>query len=149
AAAAGNPALPVGFGERDLPLIGRRERLRSVPQRRQPDIAHGLPGVCACLPYLRHAAWSRPQAHEREPFRPAQHRAIRSAGWWEAVSVTWSPAATPGRRPRPGTVFSWPAERRLTPPVSCMPAFWARHRRCATTGERGRWGRFPPEGGWA
>jgi|SRR5262245_3235223 len=25
--------------------------------------------------------------------------AIRSAGWWEAVTVTWSPAATPGHRP--------------------------------------------------
>jgi len=25
--------------------------------------------------------------------------AIRSVGWWEAVTVTWSPAATPGRRP--------------------------------------------------
>jgi hypothetical protein len=24
--------------------------------------------------------------------------AIRSTGWWEAVTVTWSPAATPGRR---------------------------------------------------
>jgi hypothetical protein len=23
--------------------------------------------------------------------------AIRSQGWWEAVTVTWSPAATPGR----------------------------------------------------
>ena len=26
--------------------------------------------------------------------------AIRNAGWWEAVTVTWSPAATPGHRPR-------------------------------------------------
>lgn len=25
--------------------------------------------------------------------------AIRSAGWWEAVTVTWSPAPAPGRRP--------------------------------------------------
>ena len=25
--------------------------------------------------------------------------AIRSAGWWEAVTVTWSPAAPPGHRP--------------------------------------------------
>jgi hypothetical protein len=25
--------------------------------------------------------------------------AIRSAGWWEAVTVTWSPAAAPGHRP--------------------------------------------------
>lgn len=26
--------------------------------------------------------------------------AIRSAGWWEAVTVTWSPAAAPAQRPR-------------------------------------------------
>jgi hypothetical protein len=25
--------------------------------------------------------------------------AIRSAGWWESVTVTWSPAPTPARRP--------------------------------------------------
>ena len=25
--------------------------------------------------------------------------AIRSAGWWETVTVTWSPTATPGRPP--------------------------------------------------
>ena len=25
--------------------------------------------------------------------------AIRSAGWWESVTVTWSPAPAPGRRP--------------------------------------------------
>jgi hypothetical protein len=27
-----------------------------------------------------------------------QAGAVRSAGWWEAVTVTWSPAAAPGRR---------------------------------------------------
>jgi hypothetical protein len=25
--------------------------------------------------------------------------AIRGAGWWESVTVTWSPAPAPGRRP--------------------------------------------------
>jgi hypothetical protein len=25
--------------------------------------------------------------------------AIRSAGWWESVTITWSPASAPGRRP--------------------------------------------------
>ena len=27
--------------------------------------------------------------------------AIRSAGWWESVTVTWSPAPAPERRPAP------------------------------------------------
>jgi hypothetical protein len=31
--------------------------------------------------------------------REEESGAVRSAGWWEAVSVTWSPAATPGHRP--------------------------------------------------
>ncbi|HYZ57131.1 MAG TPA: hypothetical protein VE733_27020 [Streptosporangiaceae bacterium] len=31
--------------------------------------------------------------------REEQAGAIRSAGWWESVTVTWSPAATPPRRP--------------------------------------------------
>ena len=25
--------------------------------------------------------------------------AIRSVGWWESVTITWSPAPTPGRQP--------------------------------------------------
>jgi hypothetical protein len=25
--------------------------------------------------------------------------AIRSSGWWESVTITWSPAPAPGRRP--------------------------------------------------
>jgi hypothetical protein len=32
--------------------------------------------------------------------RDEEAGAVRSAGWWEAVSVTWSPVATPGHRPR-------------------------------------------------
>lgn len=32
--------------------------------------------------------------------REEESGAVRSAGWWEAVTVTWSPAATPGHRPR-------------------------------------------------
>jgi hypothetical protein len=32
--------------------------------------------------------------------REEESGAVRSAGWWEAVSVTWSPAAAPGHRPR-------------------------------------------------
>jgi hypothetical protein len=31
--------------------------------------------------------------------REEESGAVRSAGWWEAVSVTWSPAAAPGHRP--------------------------------------------------
>jgi hypothetical protein len=31
--------------------------------------------------------------------REEESGAVRSAGWWETVSVTWSPAATPGHRP--------------------------------------------------
>jgi hypothetical protein len=31
--------------------------------------------------------------------REEQAGAVRSAEWWEAVTVTWSPAAAPGRRP--------------------------------------------------
>ena len=27
--------------------------------------------------------------------------AVRSAGWWESVTVTWSPAPAPGRSPAP------------------------------------------------
>jgi hypothetical protein len=32
--------------------------------------------------------------------REEQAGAIRSAGWWESVTVTWSPAPEAGRRPR-------------------------------------------------
>ena len=49
-----------------------------------------------------HGSW--PLLEQRVQFaRGHWHReeeagAIRSAGWWEAVTVTWSPAAAPGRR---------------------------------------------------
>jgi hypothetical protein len=48
---------------------------------------------------------SRPLLEQRVQFarghwqREEQAGAVRSAGWWEAVTVTWSPAAAPGRRP--------------------------------------------------
>ena len=62
---------------------------------------------------------SSPAGHWR---REEQASAIRSAGWWEAVRGTWSPAATPERRPgcgvapwrprwtpsRPRSLSSWP-----------------------------------------
>jgi hypothetical protein len=31
--------------------------------------------------------------------REEQAGAVRSAGWWESVTITWSPAAAPARRP--------------------------------------------------
>jgi hypothetical protein len=37
---------------------------------------------------LSHGHWRREDA-----------AGIRSAGWWESVTVTWSPASAPGRRP--------------------------------------------------
>jgi hypothetical protein len=36
----------------------------------------------------------------RGHWRQEQAGAIRSAGWWESVTVTWSPAAAPERGPR-------------------------------------------------
>jgi hypothetical protein len=52
------------------------------------------------------AGGSRPLLQQRVEFarghwrREEESGAVRSAGWWEAVSVTWSPAGTPGHRPR-------------------------------------------------
>src|SRR5215475_5032974 len=51
--------------------------------------------------------------------------AIRSAGWWEAVTVTWSPTAPPGHRPplwqRAPTVDT------IVPSVAELLAASARH----------------------
>jgi hypothetical protein len=53
--------------------------------------------------------------------------AIRSAGWWEAVTVTWSPAATPGHRPRLWHRALAAAVDTIAPSVAELVAASARH----------------------
>src|SRR5215471_14341381 len=53
--------------------------------------------------------------------------AIRSAGWWEAVTVTWSPAATPGHRPHLWHRALAAAVDTIAPSVAELVAAGARH----------------------
>ena len=53
--------------------------------------------------------------------------AIRSAGWWEAVTVTWSPAATPGRPPPLWQRALAAAVDTIAPSVAELAATGARH----------------------
>ncbi len=53
--------------------------------------------------------------------------AIRSVGWWEAVTVTWSPAATPGHRPSLWHRALAAAVDTITPSVAELVAAAARH----------------------
>lgn len=50
---------------------------------------HNPPGWWAQQVHLSRGHWRREDAGG----------AIRTTGWWEAVTVTWSPAPVPGRRP--------------------------------------------------
>jgi hypothetical protein len=53
--------------------------------------------------------------------------AIRSAGWWEAVTVTWSPPAAPGpSRPRWHRALAAAVDT-IAPPVAELVAAGARH----------------------
>jgi hypothetical protein len=52
---------------------------------------------------------------------------IRSAGWWEAVTVTWSPAATPERRPPLWQRTVAAALDTIAPSVTELVAAGARH----------------------
>ena len=53
--------------------------------------------------------------------------AIRSAGWWEAVTVTWSPAATPGHRPPLWHRALAAAVDTIAPSIAELVAAGARH----------------------
>ena len=53
--------------------------------------------------------------------------AIRSVGWWEAVTVTWSPAAVPGHRPRLWHRALAAAVDTIAPSVAELVAASARH----------------------
>ena len=53
--------------------------------------------------------------------------AIRSAGWWEAVTVTWSPAAVPGHLPRLWHRALAAAVDTIAPSVAELMAASARH----------------------
>ncbi len=53
--------------------------------------------------------------------------AIRSAEWWEAVTVTWSPAATPGHRPPLWHRALAAAVDTIVPSVAELVAASARH----------------------
>jgi hypothetical protein len=51
------------------------------------------------LPHDNHELWPRQVQLSREHWRREDAAgAIRSAGWWESVTVTWSPAPAPDRR---------------------------------------------------
>jgi len=52
--------------------------------------------------------------------REEQAGAIRSAGWWESVTVTWSPAATPPSRfPRLHRALATTLETLAPPAPAC------------------------------
>jgi hypothetical protein len=52
------------------------------------------------LPRDNQGLWQREVQLSRGHWRREDAAgAIRSAGWWESVTVTWSPAPAPGRRP--------------------------------------------------
>src|SRR6266699_5746858 len=53
--------------------------------------------------------------------------AIRSAGWWEAVTVTWSPAAAPGHRPPLWHRALAAAVDTIAPSIAELVAASARH----------------------
>jgi hypothetical protein len=51
-------------------------------------------------PHENHGLWRRQVQLSRGHWRREEASgAIRSAGWWESVTITWSPAPAPWRRP--------------------------------------------------
>jgi hypothetical protein len=78
-----------------------------------------------------HGSW--PLLEQRVQFaRGHWHReeeagAIRSAGWWEAVTVTWTPTAAPGRRPRIWHQALATAVDTVTPAIAELVVASARH----------------------
>src|SRR6516162_2091298 len=51
------------------------------------------------LPRDNQGLWQQVQLSRGHWRREDAAGAIRSAGWWESVTVTWSPAPVPDRRP--------------------------------------------------
>jgi hypothetical protein len=51
------------------------------------------------LPRDNRGRWQQVQLSRGHWRREDAAGAIRSAGWWESVTVTWSPAPAPDRRP--------------------------------------------------
>ena len=51
------------------------------------------------LPRDNQGRWQQVQLSQGHWRREDAAGAIRSAGWWESVTVTWSPAPAPDRRP--------------------------------------------------
>ena len=51
------------------------------------------------LPRDNQGLWQQVQLSRGHWEREDAAGAIRSAGWWESVTVTWSPAPAPDRRP--------------------------------------------------
>jgi hypothetical protein len=51
------------------------------------------------LPRDNQGLWQQVQLSRGHWRREDAAGAIRSAGWWESVTVTWSPAPAPDRRP--------------------------------------------------
>ena len=51
------------------------------------------------LPRDNQGRWQQVQLSRGHWRREDAAGAIRSAGWWESVTVTWSPAPAPDRRP--------------------------------------------------
>ena len=51
------------------------------------------------LPHDNQGLWQQVQLSRGHWRHQDASGAIRSAGWWESVTVTWSPAPAPARRP--------------------------------------------------
>ena len=81
-----------------LPLEGHAPAVTKDTSRRT---MWGMRDASAhSLPRDNQRLWQRQVQLSRGHWRREDAAgAIRSAGWWESVTVTWSPAPAPGRRP--------------------------------------------------
>jgi hypothetical protein len=81
-----------------LPLEGHAPAVTKDTSRRT---MRGMPDASAhSLPRDHQRLWQRQVQLSRGHWRREDAAgAIRSAGWWESVTVTWSPAPAPRRRP--------------------------------------------------
>ena len=82
-------------------VTSAEDRASLVTKDRSP--AHNVPMRDASghsLPRDYQGPWPRQVHLSRGHWRHEDAEgAIRGAGWWESVTVTWSPAPAPGRRP--------------------------------------------------
>ncbi len=100
--AADGLGCPVTWGSRAAyPCILSRDHAFGGDEGQKPTHNVGMREASGhSLPRDNHGLWQRQVQLSRGHWRREDAAgAIRSAGWWESVTVTWSPAPAPGRRP--------------------------------------------------